>query len=65
MKLLLIKTKRDCLIMAKEEFDLMEELKECPKPEFFKRAFLRCVDTSKIKSKADLGKAFKKFGETR
>ena len=47
----------------KVEFDLIKEMEQCPKPEWYKRAFLRCVDASKIKSRADLGKQFKKFEE--
>ena len=53
------------IILAKKEnkFDLDEELKLYPKPEFFKRAFLKTVDTTDIKSKSDLDKALKKFEE--
>ena len=51
--------------MTKKEnnFDLDEELKLYPKPEFFKRAFIKLTDTSNIKSKSDLDKALKKFEE--
>lgn len=44
-------------------FDLNEALKECPKPEWYKRAFIRTIDTSKIKSNNDLIKAMKTYGE--
>ena len=44
--------------MAKKEkgndFDLQTALDECPKPEWYKKAFLKTVDTSKIKSLSDL-----------
>jgi len=49
--------------MTKKEFDLNKELEAYPCPDWFKRAFLKVFDTSKIKSKSDLDKAFKKFGE--
>ncbi len=48
---------------VKEEFDLDKELKDYPLPEWYKRAFKRTMDTDKIKSKADLNKAFKTYGE--
>ena len=48
----------------KEEtaFDLQEALKECPKPEWYKKAFMITMDTSKIKSKDDLNKLMKEYG---
>ena len=48
----------------KEEtaFDLQEALDECPKPEWYKKAFMITMDTSKIKSQDDLIKAMKKYG---
>lgn len=53
--------------MAKKEkgndFDLQTALDECPKPEWYKRAFLKTVDASKIKSLSDLKKQFKTYGE--
>lgn len=49
--------------MSKKAFDLENELKEYPKPEFLKRAFLKTVDVDKIKSKSDLDKEFKKYEE--
>lgn len=53
------------IILTKKDnnFDLDEELKLYPKPEFLKRAFLKITDISNIKSKSDLDKAFKKFEE--
>ena len=44
-----------------EAFNLEEALKDIQKPEFLKRAFVKTVDTSKIKSQSDLEKEFKKF----
>lgn len=44
-------------------FNLTDELLDYPKPEFLKKAFVRVMDTSKIKSKSDLDKEFKKFEE--
>ena len=32
----------------KSDFDLETALAECPKPEWYKKAFLKTVDTSKI-----------------
>ena len=55
--------------MAKEKkkvdskFDLETAIKECPKPEWYKKAFLKTVDTTKIKSESDLKKQFKTYGE--
>ena len=48
----------------KEEtaFDLTQALSECPKPEWYKKAFLITMDTSKIKSQDDLIKAMKEYG---
>ena len=48
---------------AEEKFDLEKALSECPKPEWYKKAFLVTMDTTKIKSKSDLSKAFKTYGE--
>ena len=45
-----------------ESFDLEKALEECPKPDWFKRAFVKVMDTSKIKSQDDLIKYMKKFG---
>ena len=60
------------IIMAKKEtakkeiksepFDLAKALEECPKPEWYKEAFLKVMDTSKIKSQTDLIKLMKEFG---
>ena len=46
-----------------ESFDLNQAIEECPKPDFFKRAFLLTWDVSEIKSKDDLIKDFKTYGE--
>ena len=43
-------------------FDLHEAIKECPKPDWYKKAFCKVMDTSKIKSQDDLIKAMKQFG---
>ena len=44
-----------------EAFNLEEALEDIQKPEFLKRAFVKTVDTSKIKSQSDLEKEFKKY----
>lgn len=53
--------------MAKKEekakFDLETALAEYPEPEWYKKAFLKTMDTAKIKSQSDLEKAFKTYGE--
>ena len=49
----------------KEDFDLINELKAYPCPDWYKKAFCKVCDTSKIKSKKDLDKALKEFGEMR
>ena len=48
----------------KEEtvFDYKEALKECPQPEWVKKAFTRTMPVSEIKNKTDLKKMFKKYG---
>ena len=46
----------------KEAFDLQKALTDCPKPEWYKKAFLVTMDTSKIKSEEDLIKAMKTDG---
>lgn len=51
--------------MAKKEtnsFDLETALNECPKPDWYKKAFVKVMDTSKIKSENDLIKLMKEFG---
>ena len=47
----------------KTDFDLQTALAECPKPEWYKKAFLKTMDTSKNKNQKDLIKAFKTYGE--
>ena len=46
-----------------EVFDLQKALEECPKPEWYKKAFLKTMDTSKIKNTNDLNKLMKTYGE--
>lgn len=46
-----------------ESFDLTKALEDCPKPDWYKRAFIRTMDISKIKSESDLVKLMKKYGE--
>ena len=48
---------------TEEAFDLDTALEECPKPEWYKIAFTKIIDTSKIKSQDDLNKQMKIFGE--
>ena len=48
---------------TEEAFDLEKALEECPKPEWYKKAFIKIMDTSKIKSQDDLTKQMKIFGE--
>ena len=43
-------------------FDLQEAIKECPKPDWYKKAFCKVMDLTKIKSQDDLIKAMKRFG---
>ena len=45
-----------------EAFDLEKALAECPKPEWYKKAFCITMDTSKIKSYEDLVKMMKRYG---
>ena len=45
-----------------EAFDLEQALADCPKPDWYKRAFCKIMDVSKIKSEADLIKMMKEFG---
>ena len=47
---------------TKEAFDLETALAECPKPDWYKKAFCKVMDTSKIKSQNDLNKLMKEFG---
>ena len=48
---------------TEEAFDLETALAECPKPDWYIRAFCKIIDTSKIKSQDDLIKQMKQFGE--
>ena len=45
-----------------DTFDLTKALEECPKPDWYKEAFLKVMDTTKIKSQDDLIKQMKIFG---
>ena len=46
-----------------KEFDLEQAIKDYPAPDWYKLAFTRTMDLSKIKSESDLEKAFKTYGE--
>jgi len=46
-----------------ESFDLETAIEEYPMPDWYKKAFLRTVDISKIKNNNDLSTQIKKFGE--
>jgi hypothetical protein len=46
-----------------KDFDLLQALEDCPKPDWYKIAFVKVMDTSKIKSQTDLNRLMKKFGE--
>ena len=48
---------------AKDEFDLKKELEIYPCPDWFKKAFLKTYDTSKIKNRNDMERAIKEYGE--
>lgn len=50
---------------VKADFDFDKAIEECPKPDWYKKAFCKVMDTSKIKSQNDLIKLFKEFGEMR
>jgi hypothetical protein len=55
-------TKKEEKKPTKNDFDLDKALKECPKPEWYKNAFVKVMDTSKIKNQNDLTKQMKEFG---
>ena len=46
-----------------DDFDLEKELEAYPCPDWYKQAFLKTVDTSKIKNRNDMEKAIIKYGE--
>lgn len=48
---------------AEKEFDLSAAIEAYPAPDWYKLAFTRTMDLSKIKSESDLEKAFKTYGE--
>lgn len=47
----------------KEVFDLKTELEKLPYPDWVRKAFIKQVNTNKIKNSKDLDKEFKKFME--
>ena len=47
----------------KSEFNLMEELEAYPCPDWYKKAFLKTMDTSKIKNRNDMERALHDYGE--
>ena len=51
------------MVKKKEEtFDLEKSLAECPKPDWYVKAFCITMDLSKIKSQDDLIKQMKIYG---
>ena len=56
------KTKKEAET-SKDEFDLIKELEDYPCPDWYKKAFLKTYDTSKIKNRNDMEKAIKEYGE--
>lgn len=46
-----------------DDFNLLEELKDYPCPDWYKKAFLKTYDTSKIKNRNDMEKAIHEYGE--
>ena len=48
---------------ANDEFDLKKELETYPCPDWYKKAFLKTVDTSKIKNRNDMERALHDYGE--
>lgn len=46
-----------------DDFNLLEELKDYPCPDWYKKAFLKTYDTSKIKNRNDMEKAIIEYGE--
>ena len=61
--MLMTKKKENVKKEKSEPFDLEQALNKCPKPEFYKEAFIKTVDVTKIKNKSDLIKEFKKYME--
>ena len=50
-------------VEEKIEFNLKEELEAYPCPDWYKKAFLKTVDTSKIKNRNDMERALHDYGE--
>jgi hypothetical protein len=48
---------------VKDEFNLEEELEAYPCPDWYKKAFLKTWDTSKIKNRNDMERALHDYGE--
>ena len=48
---------------SKEDFDLITELEAYPCPDWYKKAFLKTADTSKIKNRNDMERAIHDYGE--
>ena len=46
-----------------DDFNLLEELEDYPCPDWYKKAFLKTYDTSKIKNRNDMEKAIHEYGE--
>lgn len=46
-----------------DDFDLIKELEDYPCPDWYKKAFLKTYDTSKIKNRNDMEKAIIEYGE--
>ena len=49
--------------VEENEFNLEEELEAYPCPDWYKKAFLKTWDTSKIKNRNDMEKAIRDYGE--
>ena len=45
------------------EFNLKDKIDDYPVADFIKQAFIKTVDTNKIKSESDFEKEFKKYME--
>ena len=60
--IIMAKKEKEEKAVKSEAFDLDKALMECPKPDWYKEAFVKVMDTSKIKSQADLIKLMKEFG---
>ena len=61
--MIMAKKEKEEKAVKSDDFDLDKALEECPKPDWYKKAFVKVMDTSKIKNQNDLIKAFKTYGE--